>query len=181
MIGKICHKLRRLFIGGGNKIASCCYRSMFAKCGKNVHFSPLNSSFTYETISIGNKVYIGPHACFSAKKGIIIGDCVTFGPGVTIMGGNHNFREVGIFIYDNHEKRSDDDMPVVIDTDVWVGCNAIILKGVHVNRGAIIGAGAVVTKDVPPYSIVAGNPARVVKYRFTPEQIVDHEKLLGIN
>lgn len=59
----------------------------------------------------------------------------------------------------------------VIGSDVWVGCNSVILMGVTVGHGAVIGAGAVVTKDVPPYAIVAGVPAQVIKYRFEPEII----------
>ena len=153
---------------------------MFAKCGKNVHYSPLNSQFSYSTITIGNNVYIGPNARFSAVKGLKIGNNITFGPGVTIMGGNHNFKDVGIYIFNNHTKHPNDDLPVIIDDDTWIGCNAIILKGVHISQGAIVGAGAVVTKDVPAYAIVAGNPAKVVKYRFTEEQIIEHEKQLGI-
>ncbi len=60
--------------------------------------------------------------------------------------------------------------PVVIEDDVWIGTRAIILPGVRVGAGSIIGAGAVVTKSVPPYSIVAGNPARVVKSRLTNQK-----------
>ena len=70
-----------------------------------------------------------------------------------------------------------DDPKVVteIGHDVWIGCNSVILAGVKVGIGAVIGAGSVVTKDVPPYAIVVGNPARVLKYRFSPELI---DKLL---
>lgn len=143
-----------------------------------MHFSPLNSDLSYETVSIGSDVYIGPYALFSAVKGLTIGNKVTFGPRVTIMGGNHNFREVGQYTFDVHEKRDDDDAPVVIEDDTWIGSNAIILKGVTVGHGAIVGAGAIVTKDVPPYAIVGGNPAKVIKYRFTPEEIEQHEKIL---
>jgi len=60
---------------------------------------------------------------------------------------------------------------VIIGHDVWVGANAIIMGGVRIGNGAIIGAGAVVTKDVPPYSIVAGVPAKIIKYRFSPDII----------
>ena len=60
---------------------------------------------------------------------------------------------------------------VVIGSDVWIGCNAMILGGVHIGNGAIIGACSVVAKDVPPYAIVVGNPARIVKYRFDAETI----------
>lgn len=73
------------------------------------------------------------------------------------------------------------DKPVVKENDVWVGANAIILggnNGVRLCEGCIVGAGSVVTKDVPPYSIVAGNPAKVVKMRFDEAQIAKHKTLL---
>ncbi|MNI40841.1 Chloramphenicol acetyltransferase [compost metagenome] len=60
---------------------------------------------------------------------------------------------------------------IVIGNDVWIGANAVILPGVTLGDGAVIGAGAVVTKDVPPYAIVGGVPAKVIRYRFTPEEI----------
>jgi acetyltransferase-like isoleucine patch superfamily enzyme len=59
----------------------------------------------------------------------------------------------------------------VIGNDVWLGWDSLILSGVNIGHGAVVGARSVVTKDVPPYAIVAGNPARIVKYRYTPEQI----------
>lgn len=62
-------------------------------------------------------------------------------------------------------------IPVTIENDVWIGHHAIIKSGVIIHTGAIVGAGAVVTKDVPPYAIVAGNPAKIFKYRFEPEVI----------
>ena len=66
---------------------------------------------------------------------------------------------------------------LIIERDCWIGYGAVILTGVRVGRGAIIAAGSVVLKDVEPYSIVAGNPARVVAKRFSEEQILEHEKL----
>ncbi len=77
------------------------------------------------------------------------------------------------------EKRPEDDQDVIIDDDVWVGSGAIILKGVRVGRGSIIAAGAVVNKDVPPYSIVGGVPARKIGTRFgNVETILKHEASL---
>lgn len=58
-----------------------------------------------------------------------------------------------------------------IGNDVWIGCNVVVLAGVSVGDGAVIGAGAVVTKDVPPYAVAVGNPAKVIKYRFRTEII----------
>lgn len=62
--------------------------------------------------------------------------------------------------------------PIVIGNDVWIGMDSMILSGVTIGQGAVIAAGSVVTKDVPPYAIVGGNPAKVIKYRFEP-QIID--------
>lgn len=70
------------------------------------------------------------------------------------------------------------DRPVIIEPDVWVGIDVTILMGVRVGRGSTIGAGSVVTKDVPPYSIVAGNPARFIKFYWSIDQIMQHEALL---
>lgn len=67
---------------------------------------------------------------------------------------------------------------IVIDDDVWIGYGATILSGVHIGQGAVVAAGAVVTKDDPPYAIVGGVPAKVIKYRFEPEMI---EELLKID
>jgi serine acetyltransferase len=66
---------------------------------------------------------------------------------------------------------------IIIQNDVWIGAKSTIMSGVKISNGSIVGAGSVVTKDVPPYAIVAGNPAKIVKSRFTEEQI---EKLLTI-
>lgn len=67
---------------------------------------------------------------------------------------------------------------IIVDDDVWIGYGATIMSGVHIGQGAVIAAGAVVTKDVPPYAIVGGVPAKVIKYRFEPEMI---EELLKID
>jgi virginiamycin A acetyltransferase len=67
---------------------------------------------------------------------------------------------------------------IIVENDVWIGAKATIMSGVKIGNGSIVGSGSVVTKDVPPYAIVVGNPAIVVKYRFTEEQI---QKLLDIS
>lgn len=118
---------------------------------------------------------------FRSIKDITIGNKVLFGPHVYIMGGDHNYREIGQYMFDVKQKRDDDDLPVVIEDDSWIGCNVTILKGVTIGRGAIVSAGSLVTKDVPRYAIVGGVPAKVIKYRFSEEQIVEHEKVLYSN
>jgi acetyltransferase-like isoleucine patch superfamily enzyme len=142
-----------------------------------VKFHPFDR-FSYGTIQIGSDVYIGPGACISATKGVRIGNKVLLGPNVTILGGDHNTSIVGAYMFDVAEKRPEDDLPVTIEDDVWIGANATILKGVTIHRGAIVGAGAVVTRDVPSYSLVAGVPARVVRYRWSRAEVTAHEQKL---
>ena len=155
------------------------YKKMLRGCGSNVRFSALTSDFTYRNITIGNDVYIGPHALFLCTESqIFIGNKVLFGPHVTIIGGDHRITDVGRFIYDVLDKHPEDDQDVHIEDDVWIGTNTTLLEGVTVGRGAVVAAGALVTKDVPPYAIVGGVPAKVLKYRFTPEQIQEHERQL---
>lgn len=111
------------------------------------------------------------------EPGTIIGRFCSFAPGVRIGGLNHPVYWVTThpILYNRNygftEDKTIKSKPVVIEDDVWVGFNAIILGGVKIGKGAVIGAGSVVTKDVPPYSIVAGNPAKVIKYRFSSEEI----------
>jgi acetyltransferase-like isoleucine patch superfamily enzyme len=153
-------------------------KGLFRSCGKNVRFDPYGQ-YSFSSMEIGSDVFIGAGARFSSEKTITIGNKVLIGPGVTVMGGDHNTGVVGSYMFDVRAKRPEDDMDVVIDDDVWIGACAVILKGTRIHRGAVVAAGAVVTRDVPAYSIVAGVPARVVRMRFTPEQIAEHERLLG--
>ena len=98
--------------------------------------------------------------------------------GLTIVTGNHR-SQVGMFIKDSMLQHDDAEEDVIVDEDVWIGANVTILAGVHVGRGAILGAGCLCrSKKIPPYAIVAGNPAKIVGFKFTPEEIVEHEKIL---
>lgn len=158
-----------------------CSRGRFAECGRNVAFYPLSSDFIYSHVHVGNDVQIGKRACLMASIAhIYIKDKVRLAPNVTIRGGNHVIDMVGKFIFDigDSEKRPGDDKDVVIEEDVWIGQNVTILKGVTIGRGAVVAAGSVVTRSLPAYSVSGGVPAKVLKYRFSKEQIVKHESLL---
>lgn len=141
---------------------------LFLNYGENVHIGKC-CTFYYDHISLGNNVYIGDYNYFlSSIANIIIKDHVVFGPNVSIITGNHRFDDSTKLIdeYNQTDKRPQDDMDVIFEGDNWIGMNVTILKGVHVKKGAIIGAGSVVTKDCDEYSIYVGNPARKIANRF---------------
>ncbi len=176
---KFFGKLLLLFRKLRRRILRACLLPLFAEHGKNVRFDP-DDHFSYSTIHFGNDVFIGSGAKFSSITSIRIGNKVMFGPNVTIMGGNHNIHEIGRYMADVKNKRPADDLPIVIEDDVWVGADAIILKGVTIKTGSVIGAGSVVTKDVPAYSIVGGIPAKVIKMRFDENELKLHRGRLGL-
>jgi UDP-3-O-[3-hydroxymyristoyl] glucosamine N-acyltransferase len=103
---------------------------------------------------------------------------------LTVVPGNH-LSLVGQWrgsvtdeVKDKVLKSKEYDKDVIVDEDVWIGVNVTLLNGVHIGRGCIVGGGAVVRSSTPPYSIVVGNPAKVVGFTFSPEEIIEHEKAL---
>ncbi len=111
-------------------------------------------------ISIGDDSSIGERARVLGK--ITIGKGVMMGEEVIIMTQNHKFDRTDIPMCQQGFQKEE---PVIIEDDVWIGARVLILPGVKVGKGSILAAGAVVTKDVPEYTIVGGNPARVIKMR----------------
>ena len=164
-----------------DRILMLLAKSSFKRIGKNCVFHPSNSSIYYRNISLGHDVFIGDNVrLWCTESSITIGNYVTLAPNVTIIAGNHRFNIPGKWItqYSITDKRPEDDLPVEIGNDVWVGTNVTILNGVKVGRGAIVAAGAVVNNEVKPYTIVGGLPAKTIGYRFTIDQIETHERLL---
>ena len=132
-----------------------------AKCGsdflvaRHVHFDHIAG------LTCGDRVSMNGHTWINAVGGVSIGDDVLLGPYVVIHSANHvvpgkdkKIRSAG------HQTD-----PVTIGHDVWIGAHAIILPGVSIGHGAVIGAGSVVTKNIAPFSVVAGNPAKEVNKR----------------
>lgn len=172
--GRILVTMRRL-----NRVwLTLLLRPLFHRHGRRFHFDPYGT-YSFDTISVGDDVYIGPGARLSSPaSSISIGSKVILGPAVSLIGGDHVIRKSGSFMYDIRSKSPLDDLPIVIEDDVWVGSGVTILKGVRIARGAVIGAGAVVTKDVPPYAIAAGIPARIIRWRWPVTEILQHEQAL---
>ena len=132
------------------------------------------------SIPKGSTIYCTDAACTIGKK-------VLFGPKPTIITGNHRINILGMYMADVtvEEKFVDGvnvyDQPVVIEDDVWCGANVTILKGVIIGHGSVVAAGAVVTKSFPPYSIIGGIPAKLIKMRFTDDDIKEHESRMELS
>lgn len=131
--------------------------------GRNVyvgHQAILKGYYRNEMV-IGDYTWIGQQCFFHSAGGITIGARVGVGPGVKVLTSTHAEagRDVPVLF------SPVETAPVVIEDDSDIGINAVILPGVRVGRGAVVGAGAVVTEDVPPYAVVAGVPARVLRFR----------------
>lgn len=153
-------------------------RPLFGSYGSGFSFDS-DGFYSYKNIHVGNNVSLGLRPILMAELSEIrIGNHVMFGPEVVVIGGGHNSTVIGRSMATVHEKTGNEDLGVVIEDDVWVGTRAIILRGVCVGRGSIVGAGALVTKSVPPYSIVGGNPATVIKFRWDIDTILAHEEKL---
>lgn len=155
---------------------------------KNTYFEGMNRLCDNSSFSgvLGYASYIGPNSFVNAR----VGRFTSIASSVTTVSGNHPTSKlvsthpaffskkkrcgmtfVDETIFDEVAYADSENHHVVIGNDVWIGANATILNGVHIGNGAIIAAGAVVVRDVPPYTVVGGVPAKEIKKRFTPEQI----------
>ena len=174
MIQIIPTAFNRLFISPIIRV-SCTKCGSCVKIGRNARIYGVKNLILGSDVSIGERATI---MCARAK--VKIGDHVMFGPNVTIITGGHRTDLVGRYMttVTNAEKRPEDDRDIIFEGDNWIGANATILRGVTVGRGAIIAAGAVVTKDVTPYSVWGGVPARCLKMRFDADTLQKHISML---
>lgn len=172
ILALLFHNIRR----ASRRARMLMLRPLFAAYGRNFIFDP-DGCYSYSSIYVGKNVNIGYRpVLMAALSEIRIGSHVMFGPEVMIIGGGHNIAVPGLPMIQVHEKTGNEDLGVVIEDDVWVGARAIVMRGVKIGRGSVVAAGSIVTKSVPPYAIVAGNPARVVKFRWDVETIIRHEE-----
>lgn len=138
-------------------------KNYFKKIGFNVEISK-NILFSIPNkIEIGHNVYLGPHSTYQGAGGITIGSGTIISYNVQIFTLNHRYDSIHLtsIPYDKEVLKE----PVIIGENVWISSNVLIVPGVTIGEGAIVALGAVVTKDVPPFALVGGNPAKVIKYR----------------
>ena len=132
--------------------------------------------YIHENVAIGaGATMYATHANITIKRGFVAAT------GLKLITGGHE-RRVGSFMYSITDANKDFskglDQDIVINEDVWAGMDVMVLKGVTIGRGCTIAARSVVTNSTPPYSIVAGTPARVIKFYWTIDQILEHESKL---
>lgn len=157
---------------------------------KNGHNqTAIKNTFNQNLVSVGNYTYGSLYVKHygSDNEFLSIGSFCSIAEKVNfILGGNHVYENVLTYpiraniMNQGYEATSNG--PIIIKDDVWIGFGATILSGVHIGQGAVVAAGAVVTKDVPPYAIVGGVPAKVIKYRFSQEIVnellkIDYSKM----
>lgn len=174
---RMLHTFHRFF----RKLKLKIMRQMIDECGMDVYI-PHDLRLYGNKLKIGNRVSLGDDSVFMCLNApIIIGDHVIFGPRTTIVTGDHRIDCIGKYIIDvgEEQKLPENDLPVVFCGDNWIGANVTVLKGVTIGEGAVIASGALVNRDVPPYAIVGGVPAKILKYRFNEEQIKEHKRLLS--
>ncbi|WHY55226.1 CatB-related O-acetyltransferase [Peribacillus simplex] len=164
---------KNTFAGDGAKVDNSHIEN-FARVGKYNHIYFVN---------MGKHSYTGQDTVIMYTK---IGAFTSISWGVTIGAAEHDFSKVTshTFLYNSYDQLNNDQVyydrfekECRIGNDVWIGANSTVLRGVTIGDGAVIGANSIVTKSVPPYAIVAGNPARIIKYRFGQEIITRLLKL----
>ena len=134
-------------------------RNIFESCGENLNIEKGAYFSNGEGIFIGSNSGLGVNSFVNGP--LKIGDNVMMGPDVTILTHTHVTDRVDIPMYEQGYRVAE----VVIGNDVWIGMRVVIMPGVRIGNGAIVGARAIVTKDVPNYAIVGGVPAKIIKYR----------------
>lgn len=152
---------------------------------KNLHNDTyVIKPFNTDIVSVGNYTYGGLRVfAYTANSRLKIGNfCSIAGEVEFILANDHYTNHLSTYPFKtkilNYSAEAISKGDIVVEDDVWIGERAIILSGVHIGQGAIIAAGAVVSKDVPPYAIVGGVPAKVIRYRFDEKIIA---KLLQID
>lgn len=154
-------------------LRSCFWKLFLKNMGKRVYVMHRVKIMSPQKVSIGHDVLLNDDVKLGGQKGITIGNYVLIGYNVNLVSENHAYQDYSFPIM----KQGYFGGHITIKDDVWIGANAVILPNVTIGRGAIVGANAVVTKDVEPYSIVGGIPAKKIKYRFNENDLRKAKKL----
>ena len=140
------------------------------------------STLVLKNMFLSDYVMIQDHVNFISRNGkLFVGKYSVISAGCTIIPGEHHLK-VGMPFYINAKYHiEDEEHDIVIKEDCWIGASSVLLPGISIGRGAIIGAGSIVTKNVLPYTVVAGNPARLIAMRMKKEDVLKHEEIYPEN
>ena len=140
--------------------------------------------FDMSLVKVGKYTYGGLRVLtYNKSNKLLVGNFCSIGPNVTfVLSADHFLNHISTFAYKvkvlNEKLEGVSKGDIIVGDDVWIGYGATILSGIHIGQGAVVAAGAVVTSNVPPYAIVGGVPAKVIKYRFKQDMI---DELLKID
>lgn len=152
--------------------------SQYGKCGKHVQLSPPIYIGYPKQVFLEDYTRIQPYTQIIVSEGkFVLKKFSCIGAGTTIVPDNHT-PTVGMPQYLSSTHINDAGRTIVVNEDVWVGAGSFLLSHCCIGRGAVVAAGSVVSKEVPPYAVVAGSPAKVIACRFSVEQILQHEAIL---
>lgn len=129
-------------------------------------------------IEENTKIRSGCHIINSPKEKVIIKKYSALAKNCTIITNNHKSRVSVPHILLGTSHVNDKSTDIIIEEDVWVGVNVTLLAGSHLGRGSIVGAGSIVSKNIPPYALVAGTPAKIIGVKFSIDDILNHERTL---
>ncbi len=178
-------KFRGLIHKCKNIIKETNIKKKYLKCNKH-NKTYLINTYDINNIVVGNYSYGGINVLSGSKEKytLRIGSYCSIGPGVIfLLASEHNMKTISTYPFKAMkfciEKEALSKGDIIIEDDVWIGANAIICSGVRIKQGSVIAAGSVVTKDVEAYSVVGGNPAKLIRYRFS-NYIIDKLKKINI-
>lgn len=143
------------------KVRNGCYRAVLKKMGKNTNICDAVTIVNPSRVSIGERCSIHEYSYIAGEGEIAIGNYVAIANNCTIISESHNFADRNVPI----KMQGLSAQPVIIGDDVWLGSKVTILGNVKIGKGAVIGAGSVVTRDIPEYAIAFGAPCKVIRYR----------------
>ena len=161
-VGGFLNSIRRMY----RKIRMTAYTHLFGYGGISSSFFVSKGCDISKDFISGSEGFLGKHCQIGPK--VRFGDYVMFGPGVRIVGGDHVYQKAGVPIIFSGRPILNE---TIIESDVWVGANAIIMSGVRIGRGSIVAAGSIVTRNLESYGVYAGIPAVKIKDRFASKDL----------
>lgn len=177
---QLINKIKRLRLAIRWAIACTPLRSQFGYCAENAIFGYPMTIYNPKGLFLYENVKLLQFSCIinSKHEKVIIKKYSVIAAHSTFVTNNHiSTVTIPQFLL-GQSHINDKSRDIIVNEDCWIGTGVIVLAGVNVGRGSVIGAGSIVTKDIPPYAVVAGNPAKIIAVKFSIPQIIEHEKAL---